>query len=239
MEVDTTILLALKPAPWPTGRKRAQNCQRGWRPRQARRSPPGRHALQGRTQPSQARLSSGTFSITPKPISQIRKWSTERLRTCRVTQPGRWLSYRAANAAEPAHTARRPPWAPSSSSLRGPSLEPQGPPSSSSLRVHARAPAWHRVKAFPVPPPPVEEGTALTTSLRAPSGVSAAQRGSASALAALLCGDQLFLPESFLRPSRPSLRDAGCHGNRGMCAFAECRREGRPQHGTHTPPEAL
>lgn len=104
--------------------KRAQNCQQRLAPpRQARRSPPrtDRHSQGGPHNPPKHALS-GTFSITPKPISGVRKWE-HRIKTCPVHQPRR-------NSREPrrmlqaAHTARRPPWAPSS-------LEPQGPPAPS------------------------------------------------------------------------------------------------------------
>lgn len=108
--------------------KRAQNCQQRLAPppspavsSERPRHSPGRTPT---TLPST--LSSGTFSITPKPISQIRKWEHREVKEpAQGHSARRWRAR--ANAAEPAHTARRPPWAPSSSSLRGPQLlEPQG-----------------------------------------------------------------------------------------------------------------
>lgn len=73
---DTTIL-SPSLCPWPTGRETGtEPVSRGWRPRQAQRSPHGTTTtLQGGPpQPSQACSQVWKFSTDPKPILQIMKW---------------------------------------------------------------------------------------------------------------------------------------------------------------------
>jgi len=100
-----------------------------------------------------------------------------------------------------------------------------GRPSSSNLRACVRAPACHQMKAASRPLPPTF-GDKEGTDVHQPRGARNGLRKAAAGLgrAASLLGVSLLLDPSWSFPrvlsegpsTLPSLRDAGCHGNRVM-----------------------